>query len=80
MADTVNSTRKQSGICHTCITVLEIYGTTESVVPWLCDCEALTLADVRQLQFSAGRYVGTAFKHSWQGAPKGKKILYRQNR
>ncbi len=36
--------------------------------------------DDNQLQFSAGRYVGTAFKHSWQGAPKGKKILYRQNK
>jgi hypothetical protein len=38
------------------------------------------VVDENQRQFSAGRYVGTAFKHSWQGAPKGKKILYRQNR
>ncbi len=38
------------------------------------------VVDENQLQFSAGRYVGTAFKHSWQGAPKGKKILYRQNK
>jgi len=38
------------------------------------------VVDENQLQFSAGRYVGTSFKHSWQGAPKGKKILYRQNR
>ncbi len=33
-----------------------------------------------QLQFSAGRYVGTAFQYSWQGAPKGTKILYRRHR
>ncbi len=38
------------------------------------------VVDENQLQFSAGRYVGTAFRQSWQGAPKGKKILYRQNK
>jgi hypothetical protein len=25
-------------ICHTCVTVLAEFGTTESVVPWLCSC------------------------------------------
>ncbi len=38
------------------------------------------VVDENQLQFSAGRYVGTAFKHSWQGAPKGKKIYYRPSK
>ncbi len=54
----------------------------------LCDAPAAKtldkiinqVADENQLQFSAGRYVGTAFKHSWQGAPKGKKIYYRPSR
>ncbi len=38
------------------------------------------VVDENQLQFSAGKYVGTSFKYSWQGAPKGKKILYRYRR
>lgn len=25
--------------CHTCISVIGIYGTNEYVVPWLCTCE-----------------------------------------
>ncbi len=38
------------------------------------------VVDENQLQFSAGKYVGTSFKYFWQGAPKGKKILYRYRR
>jgi hypothetical protein len=29
---------KRTGICHTCVIVLAKFGTTESVVPWLCTC------------------------------------------
>ncbi len=67
-------------ICHTCVTVLEKYGTTESVVPWLCSCTKQSDPIFNQKQFSAGRYVGTAFTDSWQGVPKGKKVLYRPSR
>jgi len=29
---------KINGKCNVCLTVMEIYGTVESVVPWLCEC------------------------------------------
>jgi hypothetical protein len=29
---------KINGKCNVCTTVMNIYGTVESVVPWLCEC------------------------------------------
>ncbi len=29
---------KINGSCNVCLIVMEIYGTVESVVPWLCEC------------------------------------------
>jgi len=29
---------KINGKCNVCTTVMKIYGTVESVVPWLCEC------------------------------------------
>ncbi len=51
MADS-ESAVKLVAICHTCVTVLEKYGTTESVVPWLCNCttESLSSPNSKPLQ------------------------------
>ncbi len=77
MAGTVEVVNR-IGTCHTCVKVLEIYGTNEYVSPWNCTCAPGALnAQNQQLKFSAGKYVGRHFRFAWQGAPKGAKVKYR---
>ena len=33
-----------ANICATCKSVLDLYGTIESVAPWLCECEEISAA------------------------------------
>ncbi len=71
MADTRVSL--SPGICHTCVTVLEKYGTTESVVSWLCTCTKLP-------HVTATKSVILQDKLSWSKmSPEVQRITWRQN-
>lgn len=68
-------------ICTTCKIVKQLFGTTEYVTEWNCSCKKPKSGSIsEQSMFSAGKYVGTKFTKSWQGAPKGRKILFRPSK
>ena len=37
-----SGTNEHSNVCETCTRVNEIYGSTETVAPWLCECRTAT--------------------------------------
>lgn len=75
-----NRSLPPSTLCSTCLVVMSVYATTESVASWLCTCKQQKQILQTQLKFSAGKYVGRHFKHAWQGAPKGKYVRFRPSK
>jgi len=72
MADT-ESAVKLVGICHTCVMVLEKYGTRESVVPWLCSCTIISADKTLESKILQDRL-------SWSKMfPELQKVTWRQN-
>ena len=74
MADSGCRSDQPHAICHTCVIVLEKYGTTESVVPWLCECNQKTS------ESKANKSTNLQDRLTWSKmSPELQKVTWRQN-